>query len=325
MSQQSSEISFGSDSFLDVMANMVGILIILVTIAVMHASRSGQGEVSGGARAARSAQVEALTNQSQAIESQIDALAGQSRSFESQAAQRQADIERLAGSLSDRRKELDARRQQLDEKARHKQDLQLALVSARSELKEIETEVAKKRNEHQTTTIECYPTPISRTVSGKEIHFRLWGGRIVYVPLDELMAVFEHEARSRVELLRERPMISGMVGPEGDFRMRYSLERQEMPGGRFRVEAMFTFLPVQDQLGETLEAAFQPDSELQEILKRERPRQTTVTLWTYPDSFALYRTLKKELYNRGFAVAGRPLEFDQPIGASTSGSRSAAQ
>ncbi|HEY5313404.1 MAG TPA: hypothetical protein VIK18_12835, partial [Pirellulales bacterium] len=207
-----------------------------------------------------------------------------------------------------------------------KENLKFSLASSRSALAEIEGQVARKQaNSKAAVTIQCYPTPISHSVSGQEIHFRLCGGRIVYVPMEELMAAFEQEAKSRVELLRDRPVVNGTLGPEGDFRMRYTLERESLPGGRFKVEATFNFLPVEENLGESLQTALAPGSDLEEILAKARVRQTTVTLWTYPDSFAMYRAVKKELYGRGFAVAGRPLEMGQPIGASTSGTRSAAQ
>lgn len=321
MSQQSSEVSFGSDSFLDVMANMVGILIILVTIAVMHASKS-----RGSATPPAAEDLTGLAQQSQSLEQQMQALAGESQRVGQSAAVREVECDRLAVQLAGRRQQFDARRQTLEMRSRDKENMKLSLVSARSALAEIEGEVVRKRATAKTTmTIQCYPTPISHSVSGQEIHFRLCGARIVYVPMEELMLAFEHEAKSRVELLRERPVVTGMLGPEGDFRMRYSLEREALPGGRFKVEATFNFLPVDDNIGETLQSALAPGSEFQDVLRRSHSRQTTVTLWTYPDSFPMYRAIKKELYGRGFSVAGRPLELGQPIGASTSGTRSAAQ
>ncbi|HEX3654482.1 MAG TPA: hypothetical protein VHV55_01675 [Pirellulales bacterium] len=322
MSQQSSEVSFGSDSFLDVMANMVGILIILVTIAVMHASKSRGSSVPPS----QPEDLTGLSQQSQSLEQQMQALSGESRRIAQSAADRQSECDRLAVQLAGRRQQVDARRQTLEMRLREKEDLKLSLASTRSALAEIEGEVVRKQASSKATmTIQCYPTPISHSVSGQEIHFRLCGGRIVYVPMEELMAEFGREAKTRVELLQDRPVVNGAIGPEGDFRMRYTLERETLPGGRFKVEATFHFLPVEEDLGETLQTALAPGSEFQEILTKSHARQTTVTLWTYPDSFPMYRAIKKELYGRGFSVAGRPLELGQPIGASTSGTRSAAQ
>ncbi|HWC89860.1 MAG TPA: hypothetical protein VG433_09400 [Pirellulales bacterium] len=322
MSQQSSEVSFGSDSFLDVMANMVGILIILVTIAVMHASKSRNSAPAP----AQTEDLTGLSQQSQSLEQQMQALAGESRRIAQSAADRQSECDRLAVHLAGRRQQVNSRRQTLEMRLREKEDLKLSLASTRSALAEIEGEVVRKQASSKATmTIQCYPTPISHSVSGQEIHFRLCGGRIVYVPMEELMDEFGREAKQHVELLRDRSVVNGTIGPEGDFRMRYTLEREALPGDRFKVEATFNFLPVEEDLGETLQTALAPGSEFQEVLSKSHARQTTVTLWTYPDSFPMYRAIKKELYGRGFSVAGRPLELGQPIGASTSGTRSAAQ
>ena len=50
-----------------------------------------------------------------------------------------------------------------------------------------------------------------------------------------------------------------------------------------------------------------------------------MTLWTYPDSFEMYRDLKTELYKLGYPTAGRPLPAGEPIAGSPSGSKSSAQ
>ncbi len=84
-------------------------------------------------------------------------------------------------------------------------------------------------------------------------------------------------------------------------------------------------LPTSAQLGETLQQALAADSQFRAATARLDPRRTTITLWTYPDSFAQYRALRKELYQLGYAVAGRPLPHRFPIGGSPSGSKSAAE
>jgi hypothetical protein len=78
-------------------------------------------------------------------------------------------------------------------------------------------------------------------------------------------------------------------------------------------------------MGETIDEAMDPQSNLRAVLARHKSRDTTITLWTYPDSFGEFRRLKKELYLLGFPIAGRPLPADAPIGGSPRGSKSAAQ
>jgi hypothetical protein len=61
------------------------------------------------------------------------------------------------------------------------------------------------------------------------------------------------------------------------------------------------------------------------ILAAFDPRQATVTVWVYPDSFDQFRQIKEELYKLGFLTASRPLPDGQPITGAPQGTRSAAQ
>jgi hypothetical protein len=84
-------------------------------------------------------------------------------------------------------------------------------------------------------------------------------------------------------------------------------------------------IPTSSRLGEPYEAALAPRSEFRQVLSRYRPGRDTITIWTYPDSFAAFRKLKEELYRLGFATAGRPLPTGTPISGSPEGSKSARQ
>jgi hypothetical protein len=95
--------------------------------------------------------------------------------------------------------------------------------------------------------------------------------------------------------------------------------------GTFVQLDLWELIPVSSDLGETLEEALSPTSRLRAKLDNMHPRQWTVTLWVYPDSFDLFRALRKEFYTLGYHVAGRPLPTDVPIGGSPRGTKSAAQ
>jgi hypothetical protein len=64
---------------------------------------------------------------------------------------------------------------------------------------------------------------------------------------------------------------------------------------------------------------------MRSILAGYDPNQTTVTVWVYPDSFAQFRTLKEELYKRGYLTASRPMPDGQPISGSPQGTYSTAE
>jgi hypothetical protein len=103
--------------------------------------------------------------------------------------------------------------------------------------------------------------------------------------------------------------------------MHYTFERI----GNYARLRQCEFIPISPGLGETLEQALGPNSELRARLATHRPAATTVTLWTYGDSFNAYRRMKEELYQSGFSVAGRPMPPGKQIGGSPSGTKSAAE
>jgi hypothetical protein len=87
----------------------------------------------------------------------------------------------------------------------------------------------------------------------------------------------------------------------------------------------FVMVPVGSAQGETVAEALSPTSTFQSRLSGWSPRDTIVTVWTYPDSFADFRHLKGKLYEQGFLTAARPIPENQLISGSPHGTRSAAQ
>jgi hypothetical protein len=174
---------------------------------------------------------------------------------------------------------------------------------------------------------------MAKTVLGREEHFRLLGGRLTYIPWDNLIEKLKAEAPQKVWKLKEQATITESLGPEGGFLMRYTLARKQFAtptkvgvAVRQGVELeKFVLVPVAENLGEPLAEALQPGSQFQARLSQFDPQRTTLTVWVYPDSFDDFRTLKQALFHRGFLAAARPLPEDLPIGGSPQGTRSAAQ
>ena len=77
--------------------------------------------------------------------------------------------------------------------------------------------------------------------------------------------------------------------------------------------------------GETVSEAMHENSDFRQIADGIDPRQTTVTIWVYPDSFEAFRKLRDYLYQREIVVAGRPLPVGMPIASSRRGSVSRGQ
>lgn len=324
---------FISDSFLDIVANVVGILIILVIVVglrVRHVPES-TSEVS--------AEVTDQMTRSQAnvtaLESEIVDLhvetADVTRALASAFAQRKQlayEVERLRvaqdgalGRAGEEQRELASLERQVQEKLVQSDSLAAELADARETPKDV-------------VRVVSYPTAISQTVTGEEIHFQLKGERIAYIPLDGLLARMKSDVRRGVRHLSASQEIAGAVGPVRGFRMRYAWERYHLParsqselggGGTVIRLTEFTLYPESDDMGETIDEALRSDSAFRLTLSQVDPAASAVTLWVYPESFAEFRRLKEELFRLGFATAGRPLPAGTPIGGSPNGSRSAAQ
>jgi hypothetical protein len=173
--------------------------------------------------------------------------------------------------------------------------------------------------------IESYPTPIGKTVEGKEAHFQLSRGRIVFVPFDAFGEKLHDRLRELAMSTDNRDSVTDVLGPIGGFRMRYTLEKFETQHGTMVGSALYEMIPTSNELGEPIESALAADSQFRKRMQMISPHQYTITIWTYPDSFAAYRQLKKELYALGYQVAARPMKDGTRIAGSPYGSKSSAQ
>jgi hypothetical protein len=323
----------GSDSFLDVVTNIVGILIILIVVVGTRARQSPLTVDS--ALAPEQAALSAAKTQAQSLYQDVHQLEAQGRQIDAESIVRRAERDQLATVIAAAQRELGTARDSLSADERADYDLRREIALARQDLERtLRQRAAVENAPTKTTTIENYPTPLSKPVDGKEIHIQLRGGRATFIPLDELIERFKASAQQKVVKLRDRNEFTETIGPIGGFRLRYTLERKDIPpetvmetgrGGTIIQLAKYELIPTSSQLGEPIEQALSEKSILRAQLDGFKPEQYTVTLWTYEDSFDAFRALRKELYHRGFAVAARPLPKDVPIGGSPSGSKSAAQ
>lgn len=329
--QRGEEEAFGNDSFLDVVANIVGILIILVVVASMrikHMPSLLSPELESREKA-QDALSEAQ-NKMADTEREVLELNAEMQKVSLTAASRYQERAVLAQLVTARQQDLEVKRAALSGASREQLDLEQALAVHRTRLEEIAQEKQGiDTAPAPTIEIKTYPTPLSQTVHGKELHFQLKGGRIAFIPLEELLEKFKRRAHEQVDRLRDAREFSDMVGPVDGFRLKYIIERVDVTeGGRAGSYAQlrkYTLLPMSDELGETLNEALAPQSRFRTALQGMDAHRTTVTLWTYDDCFAIFRELRQQLHDVGFGVAGRPLSQGQPIGGSPHGSKSAAQ
>ena len=175
--------------------------------------------------------------------------------------------------------------------------------------------------------------PVAKPAQSSEYHFELRRNRITFINLDRLMDLTRADAQVRIRMSDRSPVISNRVGPVGAFSLEYELVRG-VPGSmeellarksvRFELSG-WELLPESDNRGESYESTKGPLSEFSRAINRLDPNRSTITLWVYPDSFALFRQIKSDLTEHGFSVAARPLPAGMTIRGSPMGTQSAAQ
>jgi len=331
----------GQDSFLDVVANIVGILILLVMVVGVRALREPQQPAAEQAAAA-AAQNEAeegelKTAYRTAVSSQAEVrdLVLRTVNVHREALMRDQERVELNTLVVAVSQEIDKRRGELDEEQKNEFDLRKKLVDAQLKLDDLSREqITLMSQGPEVEEIENVPTPLAQTVSGKEVHLRVANGHVAFIPLDDLLEQFKEHAQNNVWRLKDQNEYISTVGPVDGFRLRYCLRKgyytlgrgsgMEQRGAMVQL-VRWELLPISPQLGEPVEQALLPNSDLNNYLKKYRPEVTTVTIWIYPDSFNEFRTLRRALYDMGYPTAGRPLPQGVPIGGSPHGTKSAAQ
>jgi hypothetical protein len=329
-------ITTGQDAFLDIVANLVGILIILVVLVSAHA-RSDAGatpepeaamteQVTAAALAADQAasRMDVLIQDNEEIEVLIDQENAVARQLTEVRHQRLVALEELKTQMAAKQSELDARDQALFQQ-------QSETITLQRQLKQLTDTVAAvsslKTNTSDAKTIDHYPNPIASTVFSQEVHFRLTGGKLVYVPMDQLVNKMKQDWQLIAERKTEFNTSRDTIGPIGNFRLQYELETSIAAGSRRQIRfKRFALFPVVEDAGEPTEVALSnPTSHWNAVLKNLNPAQTTVSIWVYPDSFSDHAMVKKWLYDNGYKMASWPLEFGRLISGGPDGLKTSAQ
>ena len=222
--------------------------------------------------------------------------------------------------VEDRKQSADAGRVKAAEASTRKERL-------KAEIEKTQLEAEGLAHAPQTTKeLLAYPTPIGRTVTGEEIHFRLEGSRIAFIPLVELFELAKSQTQRQSGNIASMSNRIETVGPANDFTLDYVIETKiDQARGQVLVRSReWVVRPVGPGIGETVDEALGPKSRFRGCLANASPG-ATVTLWCYPDSFEGFRKIREELHRLGIPTACRPLPEGAPIGGSTEGSKSIAQ
>ncbi len=337
--KRASDVQLGHDAFLDIVANLVGILIILVVILGAQsqtAIREIQQEQSQSITPPSESQMETLAEHSMraaAAQADSDRFEIKVKQLDSQIERRKQQRAILMDLLAQAQSLWDQRKKDYDQAA-------TKLAAQHAELKRTEDELARLRGERQrlegqpdpVIAIAHLPTPMAKTVFGEEIHFRLKGNRLSLVPIEQLVSEIRRDF-ARVASGSRVGQLDAAVGPVRGYVARYVMEKSRermMRGGSMNVGTRIELVgmmvePLNEPHGRPIEEVLIDGKELDIELAGRLPGATTITVWVYPDSFAAFRRLKEHLYEKGYATAARPLPMDRPITGGPGGTRSDAQ
>jgi hypothetical protein len=348
------EIGFSFDSFLDVVANVVGVIIRLILVVWV------------GARSYTALQQAPAPEPAPLPEPAEVRPEDPPDPLEEELARQRAELARAQAHLLDELRRfqhtregedplareltgLSARRQALQQEQTdllHRAETQgqagrgeaLSAEEVRRRCGRLADEIRELEKLPPVKQTLRYQTPVSRPVQAEELMFECKGGRVTFIELASMLGDVKRGLEDRGKELRTRWSVSDVVGPVGAFRLRYTLERQRgtfdrgPDAGTPSADEGFRYgltgwqlESVEDPRGEPEAAALAAGSAFRQVADRIDPQLMTVTFWVYADSFPLYRRLRDYLYERDVVVAGRPLPDGAPIASSRHGTASRGQ
>jgi hypothetical protein len=323
----------GDDSFLDTIANLVGVLIILVVVmgTKTHYAAKEYGEKQ---RREAAAQVEKPATEMVAIRKSVAEQEQRLARHELELSYRKEERLALLRKIGLLEEELKKKMEDSGEDVRQRVENEAAIAQLTKQLEDLKNAKSHGEEEEEAPiALQHLPTPMAKTVFGQEMHLRIAKGRVSVIPWDRLV----EQLKQTVPLVARRGMnrnvIEDSLGPMEGYMMKFRLVNSKgmvQAGGRVGMGSIvelerFELEIVEPNMGETIQEALSPGSRLRIELGGRQPRETVITVWVYPDSFEEFRLLKEALFEEGFLTAARPLPEGILIGASPKGSRSTAQ
>jgi hypothetical protein len=257
------EQEFGSDSFMDVICNVVGILIILMVLAGLRAGQAPiqLSDVFAGDEALATADVapalEPVTAslgipqplptppaelEPVAAEPPRELLAA-AENLERELAEMVGDHNAAVARFTAAREQqtaledkLAAARKIVEQRQTQWASVQEKRASTTAELTKLKETVAQLATQVEQTEavtpklqqIEHRITPIGKEIAGKELHFHVLHGRVAVIPLEKLLDRLKDQIERRKDWLAKAQRHMGQVGPVDGFAMSYVVERDNM-------------------------------------------------------------------------------------------------
>lgn len=334
------EIQFSFDSFLDLVANVVGIILRLILVAWVGGRGYKGLPVVPELPALPSIQ---LVSKAAEIEEEATKTQKEADSLNDRLARLQLQLagildksgllEKDAQWITQTETELERNLKDLNqefEKESNPKGTEIPVLEAnRSQMEADAKEIAKKIEElkkvPQIRKTHRWKTPVSQTLQTEELIFECRNGRVTGVDLAVMLDEIQGTLRQKGEMLRTQWIVEDQTRTYGSFRLKYAIEREksaleQFGSGKPDDQTSFRYglaswevIPMDPNRGESLEDALKPGSRFRGIIDRLDSTQTAITFCVYPDSFAVYRGIRDFLHEKDIVVAGRPLPDDAPI------------
>lgn len=332
--RKSREIEFSFDSFLDVVANVVGIILRLILVAWVGA-RSYTVVVPTPAPSLTQEEIAELPDPHDPLAPELERQRRELAETQARLLEQLKEWQKLKQDSTLTAEELsrltvhvqqaDAQKSNLEGKTQQAvqtaRNAYLSLNEIHERSKRVLEEIEVLRKAPPSKKTLRYRTPVSHPLTSEELLFECHGGRISFIDYGKFMQEIERSLQDG-DKLRGTNRFSAVTETVGPFRMRYLAELEGFPP---KVALSWEIEPIALIRGETIERALAPGSEFRRVIDGIEPGSTAVTMCVYPDSFPLYRKLRDYMHERDITVAGRPLPEGASIAASRHGTTSRGQ
>jgi hypothetical protein len=324
----------GGDSFLDIVANIVGILVLLVVVVGLRAGRDiilPEAVVAEDIEGTESLQTKLgeIVRQAYAEQSEITELAGKVVSTVGEVERREAMRESAVLYNTTLRAELDGARKSLNSDDQRSLDSHNAIAQAQLKLDRLTREqiaLSSVAPEPDAELVEVAPTPIVNGEAEELISFRLQKGRLVYVPLNELAMDLSKSIHIPTLIDPSKPVVTReTIGPiegfVGEAEIGWSIRSAGGRVGPLPVLNMLRLREVTPMRGEEPEQAFSPGGYVSSRIELLDPKFIVIQLYVYSDSFDSSAAVANRFRERGFRVAQFLKTDGSPIGVTSNRAR----
>lgn len=329
----------GGDSFLDITANIVGILVLLVVVVGVRAGREvfmpepvetvdASESLAAILEELKATTARAGLDRQEAIELRENILATVLE------AERRAK-ERAEATLyvTTLRAELDEARDDLTEDDRRSLDAHNALAQAQLKLDQLARQqigLSAYEPEPDVETVTVAPTPIVDGQADLTVSFRLQGDRLVYVPVNEIEIDLKNKIKAPAISDPSKPVTTTeRLGPIDGFAGEAKIDwAVRVSGNRVGVLPRLNKLILREVTplrGEDPDQAFGPGGYVTSRLELLDPADFVVRLIVYADSFDTAPDVGQRFRDRGFRVAQSLKSNGSSIGFSSDGYQAVTQ